>query len=510
MNTSEAFPGPMTPLSLELSLEAMRAMGAQAVDVLRLGGELRRAVIEEQTGSFGHRVYANLSVLFAVGALLPGADRSGWGDKLFGAGSGAAVPEIGKIGLWGMAWRLPRMLTFILPMVGETRRMDNEARARQRGAAYYAGLSEEQLRSQLCCTHDEVVSAWAVAALITLAIVPIVGIIEKLAGATYATEFKGGTEKLVSAGLTLATHRLAAHVRDDASIAAILRDHQPAEALRRLRTHHPKFVERLDDVITEWGHRGPGETELINLVFGDNPVRLLDVVAKLAGADARAITPTEPVPLRVTLFAWSGAALVQSRERARDAAIRLTHEYRLITREMGTRLVRQGTVQHRDDVFYLTRDEFLHPPLDVRYLVLRRKAERARLEREPPPTDFVEQWKPCVEPTPQIHPGESLTGIPASAGIVRGRVRVVTADSINELRPGEILVADSLDVGWTPFFSYAAAVVVDTGAIMSHAAIVAREFGIPCVVGSKTGTRVLRTGHLVEVDGTFGRVRRVE
>ena len=71
-------------------------------------------------------------------------------------------------------------------------------------------------------------------------------------------------------------------------------------------------------------------------------------------------------------------------------------------------------------------------------------------------------------------------------------------------------MTESLDVGWTPFFSYATAVVVDTGAVMSHAAIVAREFGIPCVVGSKTGTRVLRTGHLVEVDGTSGRVRRVE
>ena len=72
------------------------------------------------------------------------------------------------------------------------------------------------------------------------------------------------------------------------------------------------------------------------------------------------------------------------------------------------------------------------------------------------------------------------------------------------------MVAESIDVGWTPFFSYAAAVVVNTGAKMSHAAIVAREFGIPCVVGSKTGSRALRTGHVVEVDGASGRVRRVE
>jgi phosphohistidine swiveling domain-containing protein len=510
VNTSEAFPGPMTPLSLELSLKGMRAMGAQAVELLRLDGELRRAVIEEQTGSFGHRIYANLSVLFAAGAVLPGADPSGWGNKLFGAGSGAAVPEIEKIGWWGMAVRLPRMLAFILSAAWETRRMDAEARARQRGAASYAGLSDEQLDGQLRCAHDEVVSAWAVAALITLAIVPILGVLEKLAGRPLGTEFTGGTEKLASAGLSLATHQLTVRARADASIVAILRDHPPEEALRRLRAQHPGFVARLEDVIAEWGHRGPGETELINPVFADHPARLLDVVAKLAGAAERAVTPTRSLSPWVRLLAWGGAWFQRSRERARDAAIRLTHEYRLIAREIGARLVRQGIIEDRDDVFYLIRDEVLHPPLDVRYLVLRRKVERARLQRERPPMDFVQRWEPRVEAVPELRPGESLSGIPASAGVAKGRVRVVTADSINELQPGEILVAESIDVGWTPFFTYAAAVVVNTGATMSHAAILAREFGIPCAVGSKTGSRALCTGHVVEVDGASGRVTRVE
>jgi phosphohistidine swiveling domain-containing protein len=123
--------------------------------------------------------------------------------------------------------------------------------------------------------------------------------------------------------------------------------------------------------------------------------------------------------------------------------------------------------------------------------------------------DFVERWKPCATAVPEMSPGESLTGMPASIGVAKGRVRVVTASSIDELRPGEILIAESVDVGWTPFFCYAVAVVVDTAATMSHAAVVAREFGIPCVVGAKTASTVLRTGHLVEVDGTSGRVKRL-
>jgi phosphoenolpyruvate synthase/pyruvate phosphate dikinase len=109
-----------------------------------------------------------------------------------------------------------------------------------------------------------------------------------------------------------------------------------------------------------------------------------------------------------------------------------------------------------------------------------------------------------------LAPGQTLTGMGVSAGVAKGRVRVLTTDSTEYLEAGEVLVAEFTDSGWTPFFGYAAAVVVDTGAKMSHAAVVAREFGIPCVVGSVTGSRALRTGDMVEVDGASGRVTRLE
>lgn len=97
VNTSEAFPGPMTPLSLELSREGMRAMGIKAVHQLRLNGELRQAVLEEQTGSFGHRIYANLSVLFATSAIArrPLANESKSGtEKLASAGLSLAAYQL--------------------------------------------------------------------------------------------------------------------------------------------------------------------------------------------------------------------------------------------------------------------------------------------------------------------------------------------------------------------------------------------------------------------------------
>ncbi len=103
-----------------------------------------------------------------------------------------------------------------------------------------------------------------------------------------------------------------------------------------------------------------------------------------------------------------------------------------------------------------------------------------------------------------------MTGVGASAGLAKGPVRVLTLDSMDDLEPGEVLVTAFTDTGWTPFFAYAAAVVVDTGGEMSHAAVVAREFGIPCIVGTANGSTALKTGHIVEVDGSSGQVTRVE
>jgi nucleoside-diphosphate-sugar epimerase/phosphohistidine swiveling domain-containing protein len=509
-NTAEAFPGPMTPLSLELSLEAGRTTGAFSADLLQMKGEVRRALIEEQTGSFGHTVYLNMSVLLATTPVLPGAEPAAWENLLFGVGSTADVSKSDEIGPWGMAWRLPRMVAAIAGAASETRRMDREARTQQRDAAYYAGLTDEQLQCQLRCIRDEVVNAWAVAGLASLAVVPIVAIIEKQAGKRFATQFRGGTEGLVSAGLIRGAHELGELACADASIATILAESDPCVALNRLEAEHPRFAARLHGIIAEYGHRGPGETELMNPVFADSPARLLEVVVKLIRTAERTVQPMPPASPKLRLLARLGAGFQQSRERARDAAVRHTHCYRLITREIGSRLARDGVIQHPDDVFYLIRDELVHPPADVRRRVTRRRAEQARLTKYRPPMNFVQRWEVRAEDFTEVSPGESLSGIPVSAGIAKGRVRVLTADLTSELQPGEVLVTEFTDIGWTPFFAYAAAVVVDTGAEMSHAAVVAREFGIPCVVGSIVGSRVLRTGHLVEVDGSSGCVLRVE
>ncbi len=103
-----------------------------------------------------------------------------------------------------------------------------------------------------------------------------------------------------------------------------------------------------------------------------------------------------------------------------------------------------------------------------------------------------------------------LRGLPASGGVVDGRARVLSsADQIGELQPGEILVVHTTDIGWTPLFLQAAGLVTELGGPLSHAAVVAREFGVPSVVNVVGATRILRTGDLLRVDGDRGCVERL-
>ncbi|WP_246830989.1 PEP-utilizing enzyme, partial [Dietzia sp. HMSC21D01] len=112
---------------------------------------------------------------------------------------------------------------------------------------------------------------------------------------------------------------------------------------------------------------------------------------------------------------------------------------------------------------------------------------------------------------PRETAGGEIVGRPASRGTVEGAVRVARSIvDAREVRPGEVLVARVTDVGWTPYFTVIAALVTDIGSSVSHGAVVAREYGLPCVVNTIVATQTLRTGDRVRVDGDRGVVTRLE
>jgi phosphohistidine swiveling domain-containing protein len=216
--------------------------------------------------------------------------------------------------------------------------------------------------------------------------------------------------------------------------------------------------------------------------------------------------------LRERMRAWVTRVLGMLREAALDADRRLLRRDPELEADRRVLVESGSPLASMRSVFFLTVDEVVlalrSPRAELAPLVRSRRAELARDQARPdPPATFVGAPPPVVLPPSG---GDVLRGLPASAGVVEGRARVLyREDEMAALLPGEILVVHTTDVGWTPLFLVAAGVVTELGGPLSHAAVVAREFGVPTVVNVASATRAIRTGDLLRVDGDRGVVEKL-
>jgi pyruvate,water dikinase len=192
---------------------------------------------------------------------------------------------------------------------------------------------------------------------------------------------------------------------------------------------------------------------------------------------------------------------------------------RRAVRRIGESLLERGAIGHVDDVFFLTRHEVMAAlagaPLAPSVDPVTRRATRERQSRLVPPLR-VGRMHPALErfweQSPKMFGAARsdraiVAGVPASPGRATGIVRIIRGpDEFDTLLDGEILVAPVTAPAWTPLFTRAAAVVTDVGSPAAHASIIAREYGIPAVVGCGDATARLRTGMRVTVDGATGNV----
>jgi len=196
---------------------------------------------------------------------------------------------------------------------------------------------------------------------------------------------------------------------------------------------------------------------------------------------------------------------------------------RRAVRRLGELLRDRAQLADPDEVFFITRNELLaalrqtdgHRELSTE--AVRRRATWDEQRRLAPPlvigemAPIVKRFLGAAEDavrTPGADGEPGLHGIPASPGSVTGPARVIrSAAEFDRLQPGDVLVAPITTPAWTPLFATAAAVVTDTGGVASHSSVVAREYGIPAVVGTGDATRRLRDGQIVTVDGAAGLVQ---
>jgi phosphohistidine swiveling domain-containing protein len=353
----------------------------------------------------------------------------------------------------------------------------------------------------------------------------------KLLGASHQLGLLTAGARTRTGDANRALEELATQVRADPPVRTTFGELDPPTLLTRLDSdaRFAGFRQALRQFLDEYGHRETVSPLVLTApTWGDDPTPLLGMIKVLVEEKprARAAEPSaeaerrllghpllrsprrRAVVLRALEAARMGAAF---REDTHFHATRALPILRHMLLEAGRRLSEAGVLPEAEDVFHLHLKELeaLRGPDQlaaadadrIRTTALDRTTRRAELTGVP-----MLATANLVGPASAAK-GALVTGVPASGGRVTGPVRVIREPGeFGALHRGDVLVCPYTNPTWTSLFQRTAAVVVDSGGIGSHAAIVAREYGIPAVMGTGTGTRVLTDGQQVTVDGDTGRV----
>ena len=552
-NIGEVFPEVLTSLSFHYGVVgAERAWRSAYAD---LGIAKKDDFSKDDPviiGLYGGYAYLNLSYLRMMGVRAPGSSAEAIDVAFFGEGD--PPPYEPRKGDRSLVSSL-KILRTVLKALGTKSLPEPATDSFERVAAF------EAKRPPLDAPDDELLAYMDSFAAVfepvfanhmkTTALAAIVsGILADAAAAAgepgLVTHLIGAAGDVRSAEYSQALYAIALEVRNTPAVAASF-DEGVEGLLDRLAAipDAEGFLADFSSFIAEHGHRGPNDWELSGRTWDNTPELALSAIdamrkadhdlspsARLGDDEAKRRAAIDRVRPHVKLIdrlnfdkAVKAAPFwAQGREATRDRAVRLSLPVKQVYRELVRRAAERGGDPDPVSVALLDpRDElrsYLQDPPSM-LEVMEERAELFARYTAVEPVFFISSQDEVptleeLEANQREHAdaaatGAVLTGDAGCSGVARGKARVILdpADG-SDLLPGEILVAPLTDPSWTPLFLPAAAVIVNVGALMSHAVIVSRELAIPCVVAVENATERIRTGMSIEVDGTAGTVTIID
>ncbi|MBA3653412.1 MAG: phosphoenolpyruvate-utilizing protein [Actinobacteria bacterium] len=548
-NVGEVFPEAVAPLSWTLAGIPRAEPGWR--DALVRFGAFDQSEFESDNlnalGVFGGYCYLNVSISRILAVRTPGLTPDLMDQTLFGTSEAPPYDPRPTDESSEHTERIQATLQWVLTTEDLPELLDDQRTVDQLVAARpdLASLTNEELLGHARSRMDPFQHLFAQHLFITYAATVPVGIIQQVSAEigdpTYPMRLVAGIGGVDSAAPSWALWELARQVAESPSLTAAF-DAGVGGILERLREdlEAAKFLQGVDEFVEQFGSRGPNEWEMSAPTWGTSPelalaavdrMRLADLDARPQhhwderAADREALTAEIAAKLEGNpevhgqfLAAVRAAGLfLAGRERTKTTIIKTTHEARLAFHEIARRMVEAGHFEHFND-FAMVRDDeyddFLVNPGAYKETIGERRELFDRLQQLEPPfivngvVPPLDTWRRRGStPVEVAGPGDSLAGIPGCPGEYTGRARVILSpDDPLALEPGDVLIAPITDPAWTPLFVPAGAVVVDVGAQISHAVIVSRELGIPCVVSVTDGTRRIPDGATVTVNGTAGTV----
>jgi phosphohistidine swiveling domain-containing protein len=560
-NIAESYSGITTPLTFSFARHVYEEVYRQFVKILRVPSrriEASRDVFGRMLGLVRGQIFYNMLSWYRVLAMLPGfAVNRRFMEQMMGvkeslpeealvgiveAPRAATIRDYAEIagtlgGLLANHLLLPRKITAFY------RRLD--AALDLRGAKLEE-MRPDQLAASYRRLQNDLLTRWDAPLINDFFAMIYFGVSRKLVDkwcgdpdGTLQNDLIACQGGIISAEPPRRLLRLAELARQAPALLALLESGTLGDIERELPSH-PDFSREYRAYLEKFGDRCLEELKLESATLHDDPQMLFRSIARLAGsparvgvdaaavgraAEARAAKALEGRSLKKAVFDFvirQTRDRVKDRENLRFERTRVFGRVRRIFVELGKRFHGLGLLDHPRDIFYLQAEEAMGfvegtaVTLDLRGLAKMRKEEFAGFAESAPAGRFETRgvvyvghdFQPAKKVAQEPADGEARKGIGCCPGVVQGHARVILDPRHAEILPGEILVAPRTDPGWIMLFPSAAGLLVEHGSLLSHSAIVAREMGIPAVVSIDGLTGWLKTGDVVELDGSTGRIVR--
>ena len=557
-NVGEVFPDPVTPLTSSTGLYQAELGWRDAWE--RMGAFTHEEFPQDtfaQLGVVGGYCYLNASLIRLFGVRAPGLSWEDMDEQFFGAMPGvppyqqrdgdedlAKTQKIGETFQWALSHSKLEDLQELTESKTATKKLRDDR-------PDFSKYSNEELFNQyleLLKLHRKYFSQHIFTTY--MATVPV-GIISGVANAV------GRPDLLlpIIAGFGEVDSAEPSHAMWDMGRLVRSNDHLSTEFEKGItglidRLSHSEspaaseFLKAFEHFVYEYGSRGPNEWETRSPSWETRPELALNAIDRMrlagdelapktqnaeraiqreqAATELLSIVEADPeVHGELAVGIAASAAWLPARERTKTNNIRHIHEMRMIMRAIGERMVEMNAFDEIEDFGFVTEEEysslFKEPTSMLNTIRSRREEYYKLLEREAQflfdgQADHPDTWRRRDAVSEDVlREGEALQGMPGCTGSAQGTARVILdSNDPTSLQPGDILVAPLTDPSWTPLFVPAAAVVVDVGAPLSHAIIVSRELGIPCVVSATDATRRIPDGARINVNGDTGVITILE
>jgi len=550
-NIQESYCGVTTPLTFSFARRAYASVYEQTMRAVSLPQSViddHRDMLRNLLGLLRGRVYYNIGNWYRGLLLLPSFGRNKEDmEAMMGLTDPVDLVQSEVLTTGQKLARLPRMLLTLWRLASQFRALpgavpgflaDFEASYAAADRASFADASFSQLMDTLDLLDERMLGRWHVPIVNDFYVMMATGKLRRLLDEDLAPLYAGlmsGEEGIESTEPTKALIRLAAYARSDPSLADAVRSWP--EGVDVLEAD-AEFQRQLAAYVERYGDRVMGELKLETVTVRTDPKFVYDCLRGFL--DRPDLDPEALASREKALRAEAEGALpsgrrgkilaalrkareaVKNRENMRLARTRMFGLYRDVYRQVGARLHDVGRLDAPDDVFYLTVEELreLHEGTSIAWdlapIARARRAEYAGYEAKDVPHQVHTRGPGGVgnrlrgpEREPVDGDATVLEGIGCYPGVVEANLRVILSPDDGLDVQGRILTTVRTDPGWAPLFPAAAGILVERGSTLSHSAVVARELGIPAVVGVPGLLQIVSDGEPVRLDGGTGVVERL-